>query len=114
MPTRMTSTNEAPRLDDGCLQRMRDLCCWWSEVGASSDCPSSDLRQRLQQLRPDLALQLESRAEQVSPLLLAELDQLIMQLGTCMPGQMCWINLSHTIGMFLSELRKLGGASCAK
>jgi hypothetical protein len=108
------STNDQPRLDDGCLQRMRDLCSWWSEAGAFSDCPSLDLRQRLQELRPHLALQLESQSGLASPLLLAELDQLTMRLGTCVPGQVCWINLSHTIGMFLSELSKLGGASCAK
>jgi hypothetical protein len=114
MPTQMTSTNEAPRLDDDCLQRIRDLCCWWSEVGASSDCPSIELRQRLQELRSCVARRLESPSQQASPLLLADLDQLIMRLGTCTPGQMCWINLSHAIGVFLSELRKLDGTCSVK
>jgi hypothetical protein len=71
-----------------------------------------ELRQRLQELRSCVASRLESQSNQASPLLLADLDQLIMRLGTCTPGQMCWINLSHAIGAFFSELRKLDGTAC--
>jgi hypothetical protein len=113
MPSRPASTIERTLLQDDCLRRVCDLACWWSEVGASCDCPSLQLRDRLLQLRPHLARYLATQASPANPLLLADLDQLVVRLGLCKPSQVCWINLSHTIGIFLSQLRKLDRASRA-
>jgi hypothetical protein len=107
------STNKVPPADQACFQEMRELACWWSEVGASSDCPSLELKKRLLELRPGLSKYLASQAERANPLLLADLDQLIVRLGNCLPSQVCWINLSHAIGLFFSQLQKLNGASSA-
>ena len=113
MRAQLATSTERPGLSNDCLQRIRELACWWSEVGASCDCPSLELRERLQQLRPDLARGLATYGGHANPLLLADLDQLIVRLGTCTPSQICWINLSHTIGLFLSQLRKLDNAANA-
>ena len=107
MPIQQTSTIEHNCLKDDCLRRVREVARWWSEVGASCDCPSMDLRQRLLELRPHLARHLESQASEADPLLLADLDQLIARLGTCVPSQACWADLSRTIGLHLSRLQKL-------
>jgi len=111
MPVQQASRNVSPSLDLDCLRRVSDVACWWSEVGASCDCPSLELRERLQELRPYLARYLASHGGHANCLLLADLDQLIVRLSVCMPSQVCWINLSHTIGLFLSQLRKLESRS---
>jgi hypothetical protein len=107
MPALQTSTIDCRCPADEGLRRVRDLACWWSEVGASRDCPSLELRQRLLQLRPSLTRHLASLGSQTPVLLLADLDQLIARLGNCAPSQACWIDLSHAIGLFLSQLEKL-------
>jgi hypothetical protein len=112
MPSLLTRDNDS-QLDDRCLEQMRELCCWWSEVGASRNCPSLELRQRLQELRPLLARWVGSCAAQADFLLLADLDQLVMRLGICTPGQGCWADLSHAIGLFLSELSRRTSARAA-
>ena len=110
MPVSQASVDAAPRPDDDCLRRVRDVACWWSEVGASSNCPSLELRERLLDLRPHLAKYVASHEGHGNLLLLADLDQLIGRLRVCRPSQICWINLSHTIGIFLSQLGKLDGS----
>jgi len=110
MPTQPASSDDCGP-DGACLLRVRELACWWSEVGASRHCPSLELRERLLDLRPHLAHYLASQSSRSTPMLLAELDQLIMRLGVCTPSQACWANLSRGIGRFLSQLQKLDIAS---
>lgn len=103
-----------------CLQSMEDLCCWWSQLGASNECPYELLRERLHDLRPQLVRFLASQhfpgehAQKVvandpdyqsDAMLIADLDQLVMRLGACRPGEECWADLSHAIGLFMSRLR---------
>ena len=111
MPPQPTPKIDLTSPRDECLRRVCDLACWWSEMGASCDCPSLELRERLLELRPHLARHLATQASPPNPLLLADLDQLVVRLTLCKPSQLCWINLSHTIGVFLSQLRRLDSVS---
>jgi hypothetical protein len=81
-----------------------DLYRWWSDTGATSECPCEELSFRLHELRSRVAGHLEREAASYArsgdterhprrpssivrdALLLAELDQLAMRLRLCQPG----------------------------